>query len=65
MVQGKAGRPEAALLAGWLEQLLTGKIDRVALAQVKIPKSISSEERKLMEQLRELQGAKPASRGWF
>ncbi len=33
--------------------------------QVKIPKSISGEERKLMEQLRELQGAKPASRGWF
>ena len=33
--------------------------------QVKIPKTISGEERKLMEQLRELQGAKPASRGWF
>lgn len=38
---------------------------RHAPLQVKIPKSISGEERKLMEQLRELQGAKPASRGWF
>ena len=36
--------------------------------QVKIPKSISGEERKLMEQLRDLQTSRPAAssgRGWF
>lgn len=38
------------------------------LQQVKIPKTISGDERKLMEQLRELQASKPAAsggRGWF
>ena len=36
--------------------------------QVKIPKSLSSEEKKLVESLKELQSAKPAAgagRGWF
>ena len=38
------------------------------LLQVKIPKTIGGEEKKLMEQLRELQASKPAAsagRGWF
>lgn len=41
--------------------------DHLVHVKVKIPKSISGEEKKLMEQLRELQTSKPAasSRGWF
>ncbi|KAL4450637.1 hypothetical protein ABPG77_000993 [Micractinium sp. CCAP 211/92] len=41
--------------------------DHLVHVKVKIPKSISGEEKKLMEQLRELQPSKPAasSRGWF
>ena len=40
--------------------------DHLVHVKVKIPKTISGDERKLMEQLRELQASKPAaSRGWF
>lgn len=40
--------------------------DHLVHVKVKIPKSIGSEERNLMEQLRELQAAKPAAKaGWF
>lgn len=41
--------------------------DHLVHVKVKIPKTISGEERKLMEQLRDMQSSKPAasSRGWF